>query len=136
MNIVKYNPFWNQWPSSIFDEDNWPEVTVTEGLDVYEKDNKIFVEALLPGIPEDNIEITFEDGVLHISGKWQESNEEKNKKKVIYKSQMIRSFDYRTVMPRPIDINKVEAKVKNGVLTIEADIAPEAQPKKIKIKTN
>ena len=135
MNIVKFNPFLNRWPSSFFDEETWPELTVTEGLDVYEKDNKIVVEAAMPGIPEENIDITYEDGVLHISGKWQESMEDKKKKKTVYKSQMVRSFDYRTMIPRPIDTNSVEATIKNGVLTVEAKVAPEAQAKKIKIKT-
>ena len=135
MNIVKFNPFLYRWPSSFFDEETWPELTVTEGLDVYEKDNKIVVEAAMPGIPEENIDITYEDGVLHISGKWQESMEDKKKKKTVYKSQMVRSFDYRTMMPRPIDTNSVEATIKNGVLTVEAKVAPEAQAKKIKIKT-
>lgn len=136
MNIVKFNPFLNRWPSSFFDEETWPELTVTEGLDVYEKDNRIVVEAAMPGIPEENIDITYEDGVLHISGKWQESMEDKKKKKTVYKSQMVRSFDYRTMMPRPIDTNSVEATMKNGVLMVEAKVAPEAQAKKIKIKTS
>lgn len=136
MKIVRYNPFWNQALSQFWDEDNWPEPTMTDGLDVCEKDNKIIVSAAMPGIPEENIEITLEDGVLHISGRWEETEEEKKKKKVVYKSQMIKSFDYRTVMPRPVDTTNIKASLKNGILNIEANIAPEAQPKKIKVTSN
>lgn len=136
MNIVKFNPWWSRLPTSSFwDDENWPDVTITEGLDVYEKDDKICVEAAFPGISQENIDITYEDGVLHMSGESKESEEDKKNKKAVYKRQMVRSFDYRTVMPRPIDIESIEAVVRDGVLKIEAKIAAEAQPKKIKVKT-
>lgn len=136
MNLVKFNPIWSRTLSPFWDDDTWPEVTMTDGLDVYEKDGKIVVEASMPGVPEENVDITFEDGVLHISGKYEDSQEEKKQKKVVYKSQMIKSFDYRTVMPRPVDMDSIKANIKNGVLKIEASVAKEAQPKKIKVSTN
>jgi len=136
MNIVRYNPWWSRLATSSFwDDENWPDVTITEGLDVYEKDNKVYVEAAFPGIKEDNIDITYEDGVLHMSGESNESEEEKKSKKAVYKKQMVKSFDYRTVVPRPIDISSISASVKNGVLIVEAKITPEAKAKKIKVKT-
>jgi len=136
MNIVKFNPVWARTLSPFWDEDSWPEVTMTEGIDVYEKDSKVIVEVAVPGVPEENIDITYEDGVLHISGKYEDSQEEKKQKKIVYKNQLIRSFDYRTVMPRPVDPSKIVARVKNGVLIVEAEIAPEAKAKKIKVSTN
>jgi HSP20 family molecular chaperone IbpA len=62
--------------------------------------------------------------------------EEKKKKKVVYRKQMISSVDYTTQLPRPIDAAGIEAEVVNGVVTIHAPIAEAAKPKKIAVKTS
>ncbi|HLL60632.1 MAG TPA: Hsp20/alpha crystallin family protein, partial [Candidatus Nitrosocosmicus sp.] len=102
------------------DHEDWPEMTMTQGLNVYEENNNVIVEASVPGIPEDKLEITYEDGVLHIVGRSEEKEEEKMKNKVIHRMQRVSSFDYTTYLPRPIDEKKIDATVTNGVLTIKA----------------
>jgi len=93
-----------------FEEDyDWPEMTMTQGLNIYEEDDKVIVKAATPGIPEDKLEITYEDGVLHIHGSAKETEEEKRKKKVVYKKQMVSSVDYTTYLPRAVDSGKIEA---------------------------
>ena len=143
MSIIQFDPFRNDlfslqkrmFQPFFEDNDDWPELTMTQGLNVHEEDDKVVVKAATPGIPEDKLNITYEDGVLHISGQVEETEEEKKKKKVIYRKQMISSVNYTTYLPRAIDSNKIEATVKNGILTISAPIAPEAKPKKIMVKT-
>lgn len=142
MSIVQFNPLTNdllalqkRLLTPFFeDEQDWPELTMTQGLNVHEEDDRVVVKAATPGIPEDKLNITYEDGVLHISGTVEETEEDKKKKKVIYRKQMISSVNYTTYLPRAIDVNKIEAVVKNGILTITAPIAPEAKPKKILVK--
>ena len=143
MSIIQFDPFKNDFYSlqkrmfsPFFDDDqDWPELTMTQGLNVHEEDDKVVVKAAVPGIPDDKLNITYEDGVLHISGQVEETKEEKEKKKVVYRKQMISSVNYTTYLPRAIDANKIEAVVKNGIVTISAPIAPEAKPKKIMVKT-
>ncbi len=143
MSIIQFDPFKNDFYSLLkrmfppfFDDDqDWPELTMTQGLNVHEEDDKVVVKAAVPGIPDDKLNITYEDGVLHISGQVEETKEEKEKKKVVYRKQMISSVNYTTYLPRAIDANKIEAVVKNGIVTISAPIAPEAKPKKIMVKT-
>ena len=84
--------------------------------------------------PEEKLDITYEDGVLHVKGRSEESEEEKRKNVVIHRMQRISSFDYGTYLPRPIDESKIEATVKNGVLTVTAPIAEAAKAKKIQVK--
>lgn len=134
MAIVKFNPFMPWWGDRIFeDEENWPIATIDEGLDVYETDSDIVIKAALPGIPADKVDVTFEDGVLRISGRMEENEEEKNKKKVVYKEQKVRSFDYTTTLPRAVKFDEIKADVENGVVTITAPIATEAKAKKIQV---
>jgi len=116
------------------DEREWPEMTQTEGLNVYEEDNKVVVEASVPGIPEEKLDITYEDGVLTISGKSEEVEEEKQKNRVVHKKQRVTSFSYTTYLPRAIEEKKLEASVKDGVLTVTAPVAETAKARKITIK--
>jgi HSP20 family protein len=131
MQIVKFNPFF-----PVFDEDDtFPQFKVNDNLDVYETDNEIVVKAAVPGISADKVDVTFEDGVLRITAKLEETNEEKEKKKVVYRQQRVSYFDYTTTLPRAVDGDKIEAEVVNGVVTVKAPIAPAAKPKKIAVKT-
>ena len=141
MSIIKLNPFRNDifsWGRQPFFEDveDWPELTMTQGLNIHEEDDKVVVKVVVPGIPEDKLYITYEDGILHIRGSVQETKEEKEKKKVVYRKQMISSVDYTTYLPRAIDSGKIDAEVKNGILTIKATVAEEARPKRIVVKTS
>ncbi len=137
MAIIRFDPFSKSFlrPFFSFEEEEMPELTMTEGLDVYEEDDKVFVKAAVPGVPADKVEVIFEDGVLHIRAKGEEKEEEKKKKKVFYKMERIVSFDYHTTLPRPVDEKTLEAKVEDGVVTVSAKIAEEAKPKRIPVKT-
>ncbi len=139
MAIVKFNPF-SPWISdrflSFFDEeDNWPQIRVTEGLDVYETDSDVVVKAAVPGIPADKVDVTFEDGVLRIKAKTEETKEEKERKKVVYRQQRMSYFDYTTTLPRAVDGDRISAEVNDGVVTVKAPIAETAKPKKIAVQT-
>jgi len=138
MAIIRWEPtfprwFW-RWPSLWEEEEEWPELTVTEGLDVYETENEVVVKAAVPGVPADKVEVTFEDGVLRIRGKVEETEEEKKRKKVVYRAQRMAAFDYTTTLPRAVDADKIQAEVKDGVVTVKAPIAAQAKPKKITVK--
>lgn len=138
MSIVRFDPFalQRQFFQPLWDQAEWPELTMTDGINVYEEAGNVIVEASVPGIPEEKLDITYEDGVLRIHGKSEETEEEKKKNRVIHKMQRISSFEYSTYLPRPIDDKQIEATVKNGVLTIKAPVAEAAKPKKITVKTH
>jgi DNA-directed RNA polymerase subunit beta' len=101
-----------------------------------EEAGNVIVEASVPGISEDKLEITYEEGVLHIKGRSEEKEEEKNKNRIVHKMQRVSSFEYSTYLPRPVDDMHMEASVKNGVLIVKAPIAEAARAKRIPIKTN
>lgn len=142
MAIIRFDPFRNDFfslqkhlASPFFEDmDDWPELTLTQGLNVYEEEDKVVVKAATPGIPEDKLEITYEDGVLHIRGSVEESEEEKRKQKVVYRKQMVSSVDYTTYLPRAIDVENIEAEVEDGIVTVKAPIAEAAKAKKISVK--
>jgi HSP20 family protein len=125
---------------SIFDDVDdllsFPDVTTTGaqgGLTVSEDDKNVYVEASIPGINPADVEITMDRGVLWIRGEAQE--EEKDKRKKFYRRAQ-RAFSYQVAVPGDVDPNKEpEASCANGLLTLIFPKSPQAQPKRIAIKS-
>jgi HSP20 family protein len=120
-------------PSIWDDEDFWPVATQAQNnLSISEDDQKIYIEAAMPGIDPKNVDITFEKGYLWMKGEVKE--EEKDQKRKYYRK-ATRSFSYRVAVPGDVDANaEPAASCKNGVLTVTFQKAAKAQPKKIQIK--
>lgn len=138
MAIIRWDPF-SGFPRFLtrrgfWEDEDWPELTQSQGIDVYETDNEVIVKAAVPGIPADKVDVTFEDGVLRIKAHLEETDEEKKKKKVVYRQQRVASFDYTTTLPRAVEGSKISAEVEEGIVTVKAPIAATAKPKKISVK--
>lgn len=135
MKLVKWNT--PMWPSFFDDDDwpNWPEISSTnKGLDIYETEDAVVVEAAVPGVPEDKVDVSIEGNVLTISAKHEETEEKKEKKKTVYKESRQTSFSYSTNLPRMVDATKAKAEVENGVVTITVPKTEEEKPKRIEVK--
>ncbi len=122
------------WPP-LTGDDGFPWVG-TAGLDIYETDDEIVVKAPVPGVPPEDVDVTFENGVLRIQGKHEESEAEKKEKKNIYQQRRLTSFDYTTTLPRAVEGSKISAEISDGVVTVRAPLAEAAKPKKIAIKSS
>jgi len=123
-------------PSELFfdeNEEEWDLVPQeTSNLSISEDKNSIYVEAALPGLSQEDIEVTFDNNLLWIKG---EKKEEKKDKKFYKKA--ISSFSYRVAVPGEVDEKKeIEASYKNGVMRVTFPKAKKTEPKKITIKKN
>ena len=118
-------PFWQR-------EATW---SAAPAVDVVEKDNAFEVTADLPGLDEKNIEVKLVNGTLTIKGEKQEEKEEK-KKDYYLQERHFGSFERSFRVPESVDIEKVEASFKKGVLTVTLPKKAEAQKpaKKIEVK--
>jgi len=125
--FVSFPSVWDDEDLSVFNNN-------TQGLEVYETDNEVVVKAAVPGIKATDIDVTFEDGVLRINARSEETEEEKKKKKVVYQAHRVNSFSYTTTLPRAIDASNLSAEVENGIVTITAPLAAESMPKKVVVK--
>ena len=104
------------------------------GIDIYETEDAVIVEAQIPGIKEENVEVNIEGNVLTINANQEETEEQKNEKKTVYKSTRQTSFNYSTNLPRIVNPSKAEAELEEGVLKITIPKTEEDKPKKIEVK--
>ena len=105
----------------------------TPPLDVYEDKDHFTVKAELPGMKKEDIEVSFHDGSLSISG--ERKTETKHEDAEVYRSERFFGRFQRTVsLPATVAADKVKATYKDGVLTITLPKAEEVRPKTITVK--
>ena len=115
----------------------WPgvESSSTLQLDVYEADNGYKVIATLPGVAQDNINITVHQNVLTLSAEIPQYDMQEGQHALVVErpfGKLTRSI----TLPRPIHAEQVEAVYENGLLTLTLPLSPEAQPKRITVQGN
>ncbi|GIV79298.1 Hsp20/alpha crystallin family protein [Litorilinea aerophila] len=117
----------------------WPGEPLTESfglfnprVDVSETDKEIRVSAELPGMEPDDIEVTVSGNLLTISGEKRAEHEEQGEQ--YYRMERTYGSFQRTIpLPYEVDADKVNARYKNGVLTITLPKPGEAQGRRWRI---
>ena len=96
--------------------------------DITETDKSVDVSVELPGMTQDDIDISLSHEALTIRGEKKIEREEE--RKGVYMSERSYGSFYRTVpLPAGVDADKADATFKNGVLTVSLPKTPEAQAK-------
>lgn len=104
-------------------------------IDVREESDKYVIEAELPGLSEKDIKLELKDGVLSMSTAKKEAKEEKNDKlRWIRKERREFRFSNSFALPEDADAEKIEAKFKDGVLSIILPRKPESAPRIVPVK--
>ncbi len=112
----------------------WSPLKLSPRLDVTDSDGVIEVTAELPGLEEKDINVSIEDGALTISGE-KKSESEKKGKNYVYSERSYGSFARRVPLPSGVDPKSVNAKMKQGVLTVTVAKPATATPTKIEVKS-
>ena len=104
-------------------------------IDISEKNDKILVEAEIPGVKKEDLKITLQDNILTIKG--EKKKEEESKDKNYYRCERTYgSFSRSFTLPVEVNTEKVDAKFNDGMLKIELKkVEPKkAQEKLIELK--
>jgi HSP20 family protein len=98
-------------------------------VDVAETDREVVVSAELPGLDDEDIDVSLSRGMLTISG---EKKQEKEKKGRNYYrvERSYGSFQRSVPLPSEVDTGKVDAVFRKGVLTITLPKTAEAKARK------
>ena len=101
-------------------------------FDVKETKDAYVVEADLPGVKEDHVEISLTGNVLQIAGRREQETRDEGDQWFVDErnhGQFTRSFS----LPEGADAERVNADMKNGVLKINIPKRPEVQPRRISL---
>ena len=106
--------------------------TQTFPLNVYGTANELKVEALLPGVSEEDVQVEFDRGTLTIAAKRQ-GPELAEKGRWYLQEFHPGQFSRSLSLPFPVEVDRVAAHYANGVLTLTLPKAEAARPRRIPI---
>jgi HSP20 family protein len=102
-------------------------------LDISERKDAYLVTVELPGVKAEDVEITFEDGLLAIQGERQPAVDSAGEK--VYRAERrYGAFRRLITLPRHVQTDAIEATANDGVLQILVPKAPEMHAKRIQVR--
>lgn len=102
----------------------------TPAFDVKETKDAYLFKADLPGVREEDLDVSLTADRLTVSGKREEEHRDEGDKYFTYE-RSYGSFTRSFTLPEGVDQNSVNAEFKNGELTVRVAKKPGVQPKKI-----
>jgi HSP20 family protein len=142
MAITRWDPFrevvaLQNRMNSLFREMNENDNPLTTAsfvpaVDIYEDPKKVVLKLEVPGMEEKDLDIRVENNTLTVKGerKFEKDEKEENFHRIERRyGTFYRSF----TLPSTVDTENVNASYTNGILKLELNKKPEAQPKQIKV---
>lgn len=118
-----------------FDETNGVVTSAwIPACDVFESRNEIKVVLELAGVRPEDVQITLENNTLNVSGEKRQGAEEKTERVHRYERSYGR-FERSFLLPATVDIDQIDARYADGVLTVVMPKIEKARPRQIQVKT-
>jgi HSP20 family protein len=127
-----FEDFFNDFPFDSYSpeqKENW-----IPAVDILEKEGNLILRAELPGMNEKNIDLKLEGNTLTIKGERKIDKEDKKNNYHRVES-FYGSFTRSFRLPETVDLDKISADYKNGVLTVTIPQRPEVRPREIPVST-
>ena len=147
MNIVRYDPFrelrslqdeMNRLFSSSFSRGSGGDDQIMRGawnpsVDIFENQNQIVLEAELPGMKSEDVEISIENNILTLRGerRFEKKDDGDNFHRV---ERSYGSFTRSFTLPNTVSSENATASFENGVLRVTLAKREETKARKIEIK--
>ena len=109
-----------------------PQRHIRPPVDIYETPESLVLMEDLPGVSKENLEVRVEDNLLTIQAK----AEEVVAGDPIYREFELTSFFRQFELSEQIDVQKINAELKHGVLSLQLPKAEKAKPKHIEVKVS
>lgn len=103
-------------------------------IDVSEKDNKFYVNAEIPGIAKEDIDLSISGDVISISAEIEQHDEQKKGDKVLRSERYFGSVSRSFQLPDKIKADEAEASYENGILKLVLPKETASQRQKLEIK--
>ena len=101
-------------------------------VDVRQTESSYILEASVPGFDPEEVEVTFDDGVLTIRGE-RRAEQESKEGEYVRRERRTASVFRQVILPGEIEPDGISAAFDNGVLTVTVPRTPKPQPKRIAV---
>jgi HSP20 family protein len=119
-------------PSILLGRSPTRETSWAPAVEMYEKDDKLFMRAEIPGMEKKDIKVSVSEDLITIEG--ERKSREEVKEDNYYRCEMSYGKFARSIaLPANANPEKVDAKYENGILEISMSKMPETQPKKLDV---
>jgi HSP20 family protein len=112
------------------------DYTIRDGAypetNVYENGEEYVIIAKLPGLTKKDVEISFKDSTIKITGERKADFDKKES--LLLRERYAGKFERSFVLNEQVSMDNVKAEFNNGLLMIKLPKAPESKPRKIEIK--
>jgi HSP20 family protein len=119
-------------PMRVLEENNGGRDLIP-AVDVSENDDHFTVRAEVPGVKKEDVDVTYENGMLTLSAETRSESEEKEGERVIRQERRYGKYMRSLRLGADIDESKIKATYKDGVLEITLPKAEEVKPKRISV---
>jgi HSP20 family protein len=109
--------------------DDFDDSSSQRGLKLHEDEKNIYVEAVVAGVPSEDVDVEIQDGVVTIKAEVKEEKKDRNE----YRSSSYRY--YYTCALSGGKWDKANAEVKHGVVVVTIPKEEAAKLQKVKVKT-
>jgi HSP20 family protein len=139
--LVRWDPFremaslqndMSRLMTSVFGTGNGESRSWIPAVDAWETEDEIVYAFDLPGIPEDQISVEFEDGGLTISGE-RERTDEVSQDRLYRYERRFGSFSRTIGLPQGVSEDSIKADYKDGVLEVHVQKPEQPKPRRIQI---
>lgn len=107
-------------------------------VDVYDTGEDVVIQAFVPGMRAEHLDINIEDGVVTISGQFPQLYDREDAQTWSWYARELRGgrFQRSLSLPYKVDVDQASATVSDGILHLSLPKAPEAKPRKIAISNS
>lgn len=105
---------------------------LTTALNVYEEGDDLIVEAQLPGLRPEDVEVTVERGTLTIRGETK-ADEERKERNYLIREHRRGTFSRSVTLPETVDPDAAKATFEHGMLRLTFPKSQQARPRRIQV---
>lgn len=134
LTLYKNNPF-DLLDQFLYGDDSFYPDFRAPAIDVREEDGNYIIEAELPGLSEKDVKLELKGGMLTLATAARESKDEQGLKgRWLRRERKEFRFSREFSLPEDVDADKIEAKFRDGLLTIALPKKPESAPRIVPVK--
>jgi len=146
MNIVRWDPFADveamfsrmvpvRWPRLAPEQNGGRVIEWSPAADISETDKEYVIRAELPAVRKEDVQVTFDAGVITIKGQRKQRTEDKKEKFHRIES-FCGTFERSFSLPENVDAEGISCQSKDGVLTVHVPktVVKSEQPKTISVQ--